>query len=78
MPIDGDTTVGPTVTLDPDGNCTIPFTGMTVLGDTYAFTTSAGTVLVPLSAFVFGPPPLTATSGNAVINHIYARSTGLI
>lgn len=76
MPIDGDTTTGPVVMLDPDGNCAITFTAAQQLGDTWALTTSAGSVLVPGGQFIIGPP--AQQSGVVTIDPSYARSINLI
>lgn len=76
---DGDTTVGPTVTLDGNGNAILSFTAIQQLNDTIiAVTTTGGQLLVPVGSFVGSVPPNTTTANTCVVSSAYAKSQSLI
>lgn len=80
MPIDGDVTVGPSVTLDGTGNALFNFTTIAVPGDGSILLITAGGVqyLVPASQVIGGSPGAQAASGTLNVAHQYARSQGWI
>lgn len=80
MPTDGDTTSGPSVTLDPNGNALLNYNSIATLSDdAYLVTPTAGSAfIVPIKQFVNGDPGVQASSGSVLIQANYARSLGII
>ena len=80
MPIDGDATVGPTVTLDSGGNILLSYTSISIPGDGSVVLVTAGGVqyLIPPSQIIGGNPGVQTSAGTLNIMHAYGRSQGWI
>lgn len=80
MPTDGDSTSGPSVTMDPNGNVILSYNSIAALSDVaYLVTpTSGAAFIVPIKQFVNGDPGVQPASGSTLIQADYARSLGII